>query len=467
MQVVVVVAFIAFFVTIAAFRAPQWWISAVIIVTFLSFPSFIPSQVRIFGSGIYLHEIPLIITALYLLFCRRANRNTDLCAASIVAITTIGIVHGLWVGHAVPTTMNDARSILTMALYVFIVGRITSALEVSAALRAVKITLWASFVLILLSTLNFVNLNARTEDAALFGETVHARVDVERVLGPTTHLASATLAIVIALWAVRPDLSRQTIGYLIPAMGITAIGFSRNAIVLVAITLLLTPLFYRTDASTDPRQVHGAVLRAIFIAVGGVIAFELVGAFLSATAGIPGLNYIGSVYTAYSTRVLEGFSSTAQQFDYSLLYRQSEVIWLKSGILGHELFGNGFGFLYRPPVGKGFTATSGTYYAHHFYWWAVAKVGWLGLCAYLITFVTPVIHAIFARGGFALRSAAAAAVVGYMATMVVTPIPEDAFGAPAFGILLGIALLVRGPQATTGSGESDISEARLGSRPTL
>ncbi|BBX85806.1 hypothetical protein MAUB_36790 [Mycolicibacterium aubagnense] len=361
--------------------------------------------------------------------------------------------------------MNDARSILTMTLYIFIVGRIESTVEVNAALRAVKITLWASFVLILLSTWNVVNLNARTEDAALFGETVHARADVERVLGPTTHLASATLAIVIALWAIRPDLTRRTIGYLVPALGITAIGFSRNAVVLVGATLLLTPLFYRTDATEDRRHTRSGISRAMFIAVGGIAAFELVGVFLSTTAGIPGLNYLGSVYTAYSTRVLEGFSSSAQQFDYSLLYRQSEVKWLKTGILGHEVFGNGFGFLYRPPVGKGFTATSGTYYAHQFYWWAVAKVGWLGLCAYMITFVTPVMHAIFGRGGFALRSAAAAAIVGYLVTMVATPIPEDAFGAPAFGILLGIALLVRAPQTTNGMDNFGISEAKLGSRP--
>ncbi|WP_071289676.1 hypothetical protein [Mycolicibacterium llatzerense] len=454
MQTVAIVAFIAVFVVIAALRAPQWWIGAVVIVTFSSFPAFIPSQIRIFGSGIYLHEIPLIITAIYLLFCRPPNRNTDMCAAGIGVITAIGIAHGLLNGHGVPTTVNDGRSILMMTLYVFIVGRIASTPEAYAALRAVKITLWMSFVLILLSTWNFVNLNARIEDAALFGTTVHARADVERVLGPTTHLASATLAIVIALWAIRPDLIRKTVSYLIPALGVTAIGFSRNAIVLVVVTLLLAPLFYRSAGAVDRHQTRSGILRAIFIAAGGVVLFELMGVFLSATAGIPGLNYIGSIYTAYSARVLEGFSSTAQQFDYSLLYRQSEVKWLKSGIVDHELFGNGLGFLYRPPVGRGFTATSGTYYAHHFYWWAIAKVGWLGLCAYMITFVVPVLHAIFGRGGFALRSAAAAAAVGYMATMVVTPIPEDAFGAPAFGILLGIALLIRDPEADT-----DVSEA--------
>lgn len=467
MQMVVVGAFVAFFVAITVTRAPQWWLAAVVIVTFLSFPSFIPSQIRILGSGIYLHEIPLFITALYFLIGRRPNRNTDLCAAAIVAITTIGIVHGLLDGHAVQTTLNDGRSILTMALYVFIVGRISSTVEIQAALRAVKITLWVSFVLILLSTWDVVNLNARTEDAALFGETVHARTDVERVLGPTTHLASATLAIVIALWAIRPDLSRRTISYLIPALGITAIGFSRNAVVLAAVTLVLTPFFYRTDRAVDGRRNGNGLMRAVFIAVGGIAAFEFVGAFLAATAGIPGLNYLSSVYSAYSTRVLEGFSSSAQEFDYSLLYRQSEVMWLKSGISGHELFGHGFGYLYRPPVGKGFTATSGTYYAHHFYWWAVAKVGWLGLCAYMIAFVTPVLHAVFARGGFALRSASAAAIVGYLATMVVTPIPEDAFGAPAFGILLGIALLVRDPLAAAETKELGVSADQLDSRPSV
>jgi hypothetical protein len=438
MEMVAVIAFVLVIVTIVALYAPQWWIGAIILLTFTTFPALVPQQIRVAGYGIYLHEVPLFLGALYLLVYRPSNRGTDLCAVGIAAITAVGTVHGLWSGYDLVATMNDARGSTAMALCVFIVGRIASTPQAHIALQAVKITLWVSFPLVLLGSWGIVKLNARAEDASLTGAAFHDTAQVTRIFGQSTQLASAVLAIVIALWAIRPDLIRQTISYLIPALGITIVAFSRSALVVVALTLLLAPLFHWSFA--------GAV-RAIVIAMVGAVGFVITGKFLSLTSGIPGMDYLRLVDTAYRNRVLEGFSSVAREYDFSYLYRQSEVDWLKRSIAGHEFFGNGFGFRYRPAVGNGFAATSGTYFAHHFYWWAIAKLGWCGLIAYMTAFVTPVVHALLGSGRFALRSAAGAAVVAHLFTNIVAPLPEDVFGAPVLGALLGIALL-RAPLRT-------------------
>jgi hypothetical protein len=77
----------------------------------------------------------------------------------------------------------------------------------------------------------------------------------------------------------------------------------------------------------------------------------------------------------------------------------------------------------------------------------------------MIAFVAPVVHALFGRGRFALRSAAGAAVVGYLVTNMVTPIPEDTFGAPVLGVLLAIALL-RAPLQFCGTIEGPVTRTR-------
>lgn len=465
MELLVVIAFIAFAMLIMAACAPNWWIGTVVFLTFASLPTFVPQQIYISGFGVFIHEIPLFAAALYLLIFRPSNRSTDWCSAGIATITLIGVLVGLSNGYDIRAIGNDARGLLVVALSVFVVGRIASTPQADIALRAVKITLWISFVFILLDLAGAVKVNGRVEDASLSGRTIHGgEAGVERILGPTTHLATATVAIVIALWAIRPDLTRQTISYFVPAFGMTVIGYSRYAIVVAGITLLLTPLFHRGVRIAGRTHSYGGMLRALGIAIVGIIAFALAGVVLSLTSDIPGLDGLRMIYAAYTSRVIDGFSGYAQYYDYSVLYRQSEITWLQSAIPGHELTGNGLGFRYRRATGVGFTATSGTYYAHQFYWWAIAKVGWCGLVAYMIAFLAPVAHALFGHGRFALRSAAGAALVGFLVTNTVVPAPEDVSGAPVFGSLLGIALLVRAPRRTDGSSDVVASAPQRHSR---
>jgi len=407
---------------------PQWWIGVIIFQAFATLPAFVPREIEIAGFAIQLSEVSLSLTALFLLFFRPSNRYTDWCAACIGAITVAGVLYGFSVGNDLAAVMNDSRGLFALSLSVFIVGRVALTLGASVAMKAVKITLWTSFVFVLLGAWGVMSLTARVADVSLYGKTF-TETSVDRILGPTSPLASAVLAVILGLWAIKPDLTRPTLGYFIPASGITVIGFSRNAVLLVGLTLLLTPLFHGSIAGAK---------RAVMIAIGGIGGFVAAGAFLSLAAGVPGFDYLRSVQSAYLGRVVDGFRSDAVQYDYSYVFRQLEVNWLKRSIVDHEFFGNGFGFRYRPSIGAGVDAQ--TYYAHQFYLWTVAKVGLLGLIGYMTTFLLPVLHSLFGPGRFALRSAAGAALVGYLAAFTVVPIPTAVNGAPVFGALLAIAL---------------------------
>lgn len=443
-EMLAVISCLLVVITAIMLYAPHWWIGVVIVLAFTSLPAVIPQQVSFGGYGSYLHEVPLFLGGVFVLLRRPANRNNDFCAAIVGAVTVVGALYGILQGNDLAATVNDARGLIAVSLCILIVGRIFSTPEAEIALRAIRFTLWLSFVFILLGAWGIVTLSARSEDASLIGEGFRDKADVTRVLGQTTHLASATVGITLALWAIRPDLFRKTLPYFLPAFGITVLGFSRNGLVLIGVTLVLAPLFNSRFGERDEARNGSGAMRALgIILIGGAI-FAMLGVALKYTAGIPGLDYLRLVYSAYANRVLEGLQASTLQYDNSSLYRLGEVEWLKRAIVDHELVGNGFGFRYRPAVGSGFAATSGTYYAHQFYWWAIAKVGWFGLIAYLAAFTLPIANALLGGGRFALRSASGAAALGCLITITVAPLPEDAWGAPAFGALLGIAML-RGP----------------------
>src|SRR6478609_2628910 len=71
-----------------AHHASQSWLGLGILLAFTSFPEVIPLKIGIGNSsyGLYLHELPLLLGALYLLVARPANRSTDWCAGGIGAI---------------------------------------------------------------------------------------------------------------------------------------------------------------------------------------------------------------------------------------------------------------------------------------------------------------------------------------------------------------------------------------------
>lgn len=417
---------------------PHWWIAFLILSTFSTTPAFIPSQITIGGFNVFPHEIGLILGAAYVLLVRPRSAN-DWWAAAIGLVTAVGALNGYFSGYDVPAIANDTRGLFSLSLVVLIVGRIAFSPDAVIALKAIKLTLWSSFLLVAMGGLNLVELNARAEDASLSGQGLGGPSEVTRILVPTTHLASVTVAISLSLWIVKPDLFRRVAPFLLPALGITLLGFSRNGLVLIAVAVLTAPLF---GSMLGGGVATGAALRMLGASLAGVGLYVSVGMLLYLGSGYPGLSYLQSMHSAYSNRVIAGLGSGVRQFDQATLYRQGETELLQRAIAGHEFFGWGFGYRYRVTAGRGFAVTSGSYFAHNFYWWAAAKVGWTGLLAYSAAFASGIGNAIFGPGRFPLRSAAGASLVGMLVTSSVTPL-STVSAAPVFGTLLGIALLRR------------------------
>lgn len=420
---------------------PQWWIGVLVFLTFVTTPAFIPVQIAFGGFAIFPHEIALLFAALFLFTTRRPNRITDWCAAGIALTTLLGGAHGFIANNDPQAIGNDARGLAVVSLCVFIVGRINHPDEVGVALKAARITLWISFGLVSLGALGLIRLNARYAEASLDTPGITNAADVTRILTSTSHFAGATVAVVLALWVIRPHLFKITLTFFVPALGISIIGFSRNTLVLILVALALAPVFYWNQSDASDKRAGKGALRLVTVSMAVLTAFLGVGGLLYLAADFPGFNYLHSIYSAYTQRVISGFDTRVVQVDSGILYRQEEIRLLQRAAIGHEFIGRGFGYRYRLESSYGFAGLSGSYYAHNFYWWAIVKVGWFGLLAYMAVFVIGVANALFGSGRFALRSAAAATLVGGFVVSAVAPLPSTVSSAPVFGVVLGIALL--------------------------
>lgn len=271
-----------------------------------------------------------------------------------------------------------------------------------------------------------VKVAGRSTDASL-ALAGSAPIDVTRILSPTTHLAATVVGICLALAVTRAGTRKTILTFLVPAIGITFFAYSRNALAIVAIAVLLTPLFERQ---------FRAWTRVVSVTAGLVLAYFVAGWVLPNLADLPGLGYANRMYSAYANRVIGGISAETRQVDSSILYRQLEIRNMRTAISDGPLLGHGMGFSYQAQRDRN-TPTS-AYYGHQFYYWAVVKAGFVGVLVYLGAFVAPIFKA-FKQPGVPMRSACAAAAVGLLYVSTVAPMPLSSNGGPLLGALLGIA----------------------------
>ncbi|WP_213573261.1 O-antigen ligase family protein [Rhodococcus sp. USK13] len=403
---------------------PQWWIGIVVLTVAATVPVQIPMAVPIGGFGVYLSEIALLLAALFVGVKYQANRLSDFCSAAVFAATTVFALYGILSGYPTQQVAGDSRGLFALALALFVAGRVAGTPIAMTALKAVRATLWLSFVFISLAALDVVQIAGRTSDASL---DPSSSIEVTRIQSPTTHLAASVVAISIALCVAKPGSFRVVLPYLIPALGITFFAYSRNALVLVAITAVLTPLLERRFRAWVRMMVVAGCLWVVFVATGWT---------LSQLADLPGFGYLHRMYVAYSDRVIGGLSAEAQLTDSSILYRQLEVRNMKTAITDYEVVGHGLGYAYQPQRDRN-TPTS-SFYGHHFYIWAIVKTGFLGLLIYLVALIAPLVRATKWSGN-PFRSACASAAVAVLYVSTVAPMPMSTNGGPLLGALLGVA----------------------------
>lgn len=403
---------------------PSWWVGMVVFAVAVTVPAQVPMAILLGGFGVQFSEIALAAGAAYALFKFGPNRLTDRCATAVLLLTLIYAGYGLS-QYPANHVAGDARGMLGMALALFIAGRIVGSPTATVAIKAVRLTLWVSLVVVTLGAVGVIQIAARATDATLDGSGTDALVT--RVQSPTTHLAAAVLAVCVAMWVTERKMFKSLVWYAVPALGLTIFAYSRNALVLVAIAALVAPLL--------ERKFRGWV-RMILAAGVGAFAFVAAGWILSQLSDLAGFGYLNRMYTAYADRVLGGLSEKAQSVDRSVLYREIEVVRMRAAIPGFELFGHGLGFSYQRPRDR--ATPNSAFYAHHYYYWLMVKAGAVGVAAYLIALAAPLVHAV-RRPGNPFRSACAATAVGLFYISTVAPMPISTNGGPLFGAILGIA----------------------------
>jgi O-antigen ligase len=139
--------------------------------------------------------------------------------------------------------------------------------------------------------------------------------------------------------------------------------------------------------------------------------------------------------------VLGGVSASALAVDQSTLDRLVEDDHLIPAIGRAPVFGHGLGYAYQLPFGNdptGFTETLGTTYAHNFYLWWMVKAGALGMAAFVLFALVPVVRAL--RCGTAPAKISAAVAIGLLVMCNVDPLPEESPNGLTLGLVLGSAM---------------------------
>ncbi|MBM4653918.1 hypothetical protein GS462_27210 [Rhodococcus hoagii] len=405
---------------------PHWWIGLVVFTVIGTFPSQVPERIYLGSYGLALSEIALGLAVLVVSTTYKANIVTDSLAILTVMVTAAFSFVGFSAGIAGNQIANDSRGLFGLAAAMFIVGRIAWTPLAQTAILSLRWVLYISLGFAVLGSLGAVAITARLSDASI-ASAGSSETGIGRVQSATTHTSAVVLAVCFALLVAKKYPPKLILTYAAPAFGITMLGFSRNALAIIAITLIGSLLLQR--------RVQAAVRTAGLI-VCGTLIFLALGGMLAHLTDVPGVGYVHRVFDAYTDRVIDGFSQEVQESDSSLLYRAAESANMRAAIDGNEFFGQGMGFEYQTVRDKN-TPTS-SYYGHNFYLWAMVKCGIVGLVCYLFVFACPIVRA--ARDPLnVVRAISASAALSLILVSIVAPMPLSSNAGPLLGALLGLA----------------------------
>ena len=419
---------------------------ATIVLAFTAFPSAVPQTINLHGTGILIYEPTLVAAAVYEVMAGHVPRAARRSALILGLLATWLCFVGHSSGASVHELIVDGRGMVDGALAVLVGGALVTADRQAGALRVVKLVLWVSAGFTLAASLGALTLQGTSQVASL--DTVEAAADTAtRLLTPATAFGFAACAVVLALYLTRRASLRQMMPFLIPALTITILAFSRNHLLGLAAVAVAAVLLDRSAGaftSVLPRLAGAAAVGFLIV----VLA--------SSNSG-----YIHEQVVDFRSRVVEGISGKARAADPSALYRKGEDRQLQTGIREDPVLGHGFGVPYQAPQGDAdsFTATTGIYYAHNYYLWLWFKGGLLALAAWGAAVVLPLLRLWRIRTSVAVSSGATLA--GFLAISVFAPQPNDIPGAVLFGAVVGVV-------AAAGSVRSGpVSERDMATAPEL
>ena len=396
----------------------------------------------VFGPvDIFAYQVALLLAICYLISIVRPRLSAYLLPGMFLLIVVCLTVVGCVTGH-------DAKVVVHEAQFLFeVIGGFMLALLIvycdytKGAMRAIAVTLWFSAPMIVAGSLHAIHLAGAEFSTAGTGGGCSAVANCAGAAASTRVITAAddpAMAVLTALVAAAIVGRVRLATYLAlgpPAAIITLLAFARMSLIEIAVAALVAfvaSLGWWSLRRTSVFTVAGAVLFAVTVP-GALFLLQ----------HWPAGDWLSDQYTAFNNRVLGGVSTKVLAADPSTLARLAEDAKLSHAFAKAPVFGHGLGYAYQPPYGKAgsFTAGEGTTYAHNFYLWWLAKAGAVGMAAFALFALTPLIRAL--RCASAPAKISVAVSVGLLVTCTVNPMPEG-YGALTLGLALGSAMAFAG-----------------------
>ncbi|OBK16431.1 polymerase [Mycobacterium asiaticum] len=379
--------------------------------------------------SIYASHVVLVLAICFVLPAVRLRMSDYLLPGMFAATVIYFAAVGFSTGHNPAIVVRETTFLLEMVAGFVLALVVVYGNYIMLSIRATAVTLWFSAGMAILGSSGGIRLAGRTESLQM--DTGDA---ANRVITSTLIPAIAVLTVLVAAQIAGRV---QPVAYLalgLPALVIAVLAFSRNTIISVGVAAIVA--FFASMGWSAVRRAARLTLTGL-----GILAVTIPGALFllgDSSAGV----WVANQITGFSHRVLGRTSGAALSADPSTLARFAEDHHLNEAIEAAPIFGHGLGYAYQLPFGGDdpteFTQTLGTTYAHNFYLWWLAKSGAIGMTAFAVFALTPVVRAL--RSASVPAKISAAVSTGLLVMCIIDPLPEDPANAMTLGIALGAAL---------------------------
>jgi hypothetical protein len=401
---------------------------------------------KVIGSAaIYAYQVAAVLAICYLIVIVRPRFSDYLLPGMLALMVVFSAEAGFQAGNDPRVVWEEATTMLetvvgfVLALFVVYGGYVKWSIRVTVAI------LWFSAGMAIVSSLHEIRLAGRAESLGGTSDAGQALRIIITTQTPATAVLSGLVAAVI-VGGVGP---RMVLALGPPALIISLLSFSRNTLIAIAVAAGIALLISFSWSAVRRTAIVGGIGAA-------VIAVTLPGTLFLLQQSEAGA-WLGAQVAAFNQRVLGGVSSSALAVDESALERLRENALLYREIAKAPVFGHGLGYAYQAQKGNDeFGLTFYPAYSHNFYLWWLVKAGAVGMSAFAVFALTPLIRAVRCASVPAKISAAVCA--GLLAISVVWPLPEMQSDAMALGMALGSAMGFAGlPRGGRGAGKEGVA----------
>lgn len=408
---------------------PIWTAHVALFLAATTLPAALPYYLPAGPTDVFLFEPLLYIAAVHAVWRYPPGRAAVRCIVAFALLVGVALVHGYVVGHSVVVMLREGRGLGAVGAALVLTACLLGTAHARGLLRTLGWSLWTSALFTVLGSATGLPLNGRIENAGLYINGVEESTAALRLLTPASHVADAVLSACLALLVTRRAGMRRLLPFLVPALVISFLGFSRNTLLCIAAAMVVAVLLDRS------RRVLIGTLHIL-----GATAVVLSVLVAIVATNVPGSAWVSLQGEAFYERVILGaFDSEVRRRDSSAVAREVENDFALAAVRDAPITGHGLGYAYRPAYGARdtFTATVGPYYVHNFYLWLLVKTGALGLVLWLLVAVQPLLPHV--RRPTSQGVALVGATAGLLLVCLVAPLPTgiDDGGSVVTGVLLG------------------------------